>query len=305
MTVDKTFSIVDLNGDGILDISNWTAGGLSIHPGLNTASLVFRSNLISITNSNHTINPLYNTFVDWNDNGNYDCLYSDYSGNIMVMDLKTFSTDTLLKIPGSRLYPVVCDVDNDHKKDLIVHSEGKGLFVYKNTGIDSDPAFQFATECTNPSGESFISMQGSFVMVDIDGDGSEEFIIRDEGVMKIFHKNDQFTELTYSEDLNCAGTRHISDSSDIVLIGSPQGMPGLLLRTGNKLIVYFTRIMGDINGDGRVDIRDIGEISRKWEATESDSDWNPHCNLKLSQQDGEVIDIRDISRASKCWELQE
>lgn len=305
LTIDGSFSLTDLNGDGILDISSWTGKGLAFHPGTVTGSLIFRPIPILITDSVKNIDPFYHLSVDWNNDRKYDCLYSDRLGNIIIINLKDLAVDTILKISGTRIYPLVYDVNNDHKKDLVVHSEGKGVFVYLNTGSDALPAFQSATECTNSLGTSLISMQGPFALVDIDGDLSEEFVVRENGVLRIFKISGQFGALALLEDLNCAGKRYTADSSNLFLIGSSQGMPGLIVRNGTKLQVYYSRLRGDINGDKTVDIRDIGEISKKWELIDTDSNWKSLCNLKLSTTGSEVIDIIDINRASKCWELQE
>lgn len=305
LTINSPFSLADLNGDGMLDVSTLTEKELSIYPGTDTGSLIFRPGKISITNSVKNDNTLFHLFVDWNNDKKYDCLYSDRSGNILVINLKDQSVDTILKIAGTRIYPVVYDVDKDNKKDLIVHSEGKGIFVYLNTGSDSKPAFQTATECIDSSGASLISMQGPFVLIDIDGDGSEEVIIRQNGALRVLKISGQFEEFVLSDNLNCAGEKFTTDSSSIFIVGSAQGMPVLLARNGNKLLAYYTRIMGDVNGDKKVDIRDISLISGNWEMIDSDPDWNPLCNLKLSTTGNEIIDIRDITRGSKCWELQE
>ena len=65
-------------------------------------------------------------------------------------------------------------------------------------------------------------------------------------------------------------------------------------------------LLGDVTGDGTVNIADIARISKAWEITESDPAWNPALNLRLSKGDNEeVIDIKDISKAAKNWEMEE
>jgi hypothetical protein len=48
--------------------------------------------------------------------------------------------------------------------------------------------------------------------------------------------------------------------------------------------------VGDVNGDGKVDIKDVLMVSKCFGATPSDPRWNPACDLN---GDGK-IDIRDI-----------
>jgi hypothetical protein len=244
-------------------------------------------------------------YVDWDNDRKYDCLYSDNVGNVLVINLKNISIDTILKLNETRVYPAVYDVDNDLRKDLVVLSEGKGLFVYLNSGTDSLPVFQIATECTDSSGRSLVSMQGPFALTDIDGNENEDFIVRENGSLRIFKIDGHMSKLAFSEELNCAGERYTADSTGVFMLGSSRGMPVMIVRNGNHLLYYSTGLSGDVNGDKKVDILDIGRISKNWQTTVSDSNWNPLFNLKLSTGGSELIDIKDLSRASKCWEMHE
>ena len=50
-------------------------------------------------------------------------------------------------------------------------------------------------------------------------------------------------------------------------------------------------ILGDVNGDGKVDLKDIGIVARAFGATPSDPRWAPAADLN---GDGR-IDVKDIS----------
>jgi hypothetical protein len=114
-----------------------------------------------------------------------------------------------------------------------------------------------------------------------------------------------FTEISYIEDLNCAGKRITSDTLVIYQTGSPFSLPHVILSTASKTMLFGTHLLGDVNKDNKIDIRDISKISKLWELNESDPLWDPECNLRLSASGQEKIDIRDISQAGKCWELQQ
>ena len=63
------------------------------------------------------------------------------------------------------------------------------------------------------------------------------------------------------------------------------------------------RILGDINGDGKVDIRDIGSVAKAFGSFGSDlypgspprPNWNPDCDMNGDNK----IDIRDIAAAAR------
>jgi len=55
------------------------------------------------------------------------------------------------------------------------------------------------------------------------------------------------------------------------------------------------KIMGDANGDGVVDVRDLSIIGRAFGAHPGHPRWDPEADLNLDN----VIDIRDISKASR------
>lgn len=49
-------------------------------------------------------------------------------------------------------------------------------------------------------------------------------------------------------------------------------------------------VVGDINGDGKVDMKDIALVARSFGATSSDPTWNPACDLN---HDG-IVNMIDI-----------
>jgi len=55
------------------------------------------------------------------------------------------------------------------------------------------------------------------------------------------------------------------------------------------------KIMGDVNGDGVVDISDIGLVGRAFGSNPDNPRWNPEADLNLDN----VIDVRDISKAAR------
>lgn len=55
------------------------------------------------------------------------------------------------------------------------------------------------------------------------------------------------------------------------------------------------RAVGDINGDGKVDMRDVSYVARRFRCLPSDPLWNPNADI-----DGDSrIDMKDISTVAR------
>lgn len=130
--------------------------------------------------------------VDWNNDGKKDLVVADGSGWITLF-LNTgtdsepaFAAGTRLYAggqpidsPGSRSSVLVCDWNNDGKKDVVQADDDTssgGYYWYKNIGTDSAPVLAARAKITF-GGKSVTYTRpnlGSFV--DWDGDGKKDFI---------------------------------------------------------------------------------------------------------------------------------
>ncbi|HEX2956358.1 MAG TPA: FG-GAP-like repeat-containing protein, partial [Chitinispirillaceae bacterium] len=298
-------AFADLNSDGYLDYTVLNTTGIKVYPGLDSTGIKFNSKPYDLPDSVPAGSIFYYGFIDWNNDKSIDCIYSDLSGNIIVANFRTGTFEPVVSVPGGKLYFSVLDVNNDNKKDLVVHNEGYGLSVYLNQGTDNSPAFTSSYLLSITSGQTPATLHGPLSFIDIDGNSTLELLIKNERTPALFKINSTFNEISYIEDLNCAGKRIISDTLTIFQIGSPSSLPHIILSTAANTMLFRTHLLGDVNNDSKVDIRDISKISRLWELTDTDPSWDPECNLKLSASGQERIDIRDISSVSKSWELQQ
>jgi hypothetical protein len=127
---------------------------------------------------------------DWNNDGRKDLIASDGAGSVTVYLNEGTDDKPLLaggrKVEvldrqgvaapirrGTRSHLLVCDWNNDDKKDIIFSDqENPGFYFFQNTGTDTSPAFG------PPKGIGLSSFMrpnlGSFV--DWDGDGKEDLI---------------------------------------------------------------------------------------------------------------------------------
>ena len=95
------------------------------------------------------------TVVDWNSDGKKDLAVGAYDGNIHVFinegtdTSPDFITEVLAQdqngtpvvVPSARSSPVVLDLDDDGKKDLLTGNTNGQLLLYSNTGTEQDPTF--------------------------------------------------------------------------------------------------------------------------------------------------------------------
>ena len=127
--------------------------------------------------------------VDWNNDGRLDILVGNYTGLIYLFEnvgspaeprfapgVPLRCGDRLLRVAGFAA-PVVCDWNNDGRKDLVVGDLLGRVHVFRNTGADEAPAFERDMMLT-VSGEPVALGPRTIVDVaDLDGDGRKDVII--------------------------------------------------------------------------------------------------------------------------------
>lgn len=101
------------------------------------------------------------SLVDWNNDGKRDLVSGDYSGKISIFlnagtdDSPDYpsqhyaqANNTPLIIAGGRSSPVIGDLNNDGKKDILSGNTNGQLLLYANIGTDAAPAFAGYTAMT-------------------------------------------------------------------------------------------------------------------------------------------------------------
>ncbi|MBN1576827.1 MAG: VWA domain-containing protein, partial [Chitinispirillaceae bacterium] len=304
-----SIAFVDFDADGIQDLSVADGTTLRIFPGSDgEKGLRYRVPAISINVPSTLDSIVAHTYCDWNNDGAYECLLSLKGGAIHVARFDNedlVPDDEILNCPGETLFPAVADLNADLRKDLLVVSGGKGAYLYFNNDDDEAPAFDTPVAVT---GEAAETLDGNPLLWDFDGDGRSDLIAAAGDHLQFFSSSGDSTlhELPAGEDFNAGGQRIPRNGSSAALLMLSQSAPRLAVLSEGTVSVYQLRLLGDVTGDGTVNIADISKISKAWELSEKDEGWNPACNLRLSASGGgEVIDINDISRAAKNWEMQE
>lgn len=188
---------VDWNNDGRMDLIAGDCDGFVWYFQNRTNNLapVFAAgeklkadeNILSLTNSLGHARP---DICDWNNDGRKDIVASDGAGTVTVYLNEGTDAEPVLgpgrKVKavnaqgalepidrGTRSHIMVCDWNNDGKKDLVFSDqENPGFYFFNNIGSDADPCFAQpknigVSACMRPN-------LGSFV--DWDGDGKNDFI---------------------------------------------------------------------------------------------------------------------------------
>ena len=99
--------------------------------------------------------------LDWNNDGKKDLVVGGIDGKVRYF--LNEGTDTApdfrvtrmaqssgadLTAPGGRASPVVTDLNDDGKKDLLTGNTAGQLLLYANTGTDAEPTFSSSTQVT-------------------------------------------------------------------------------------------------------------------------------------------------------------
>jgi VWFA-related protein len=305
-------AFVDLNGDGIQDLSVASDTSLLIYSGMSDGNgLRYSMPAIPIVMPAGLDSIVAHTYADWNNDGRYECVFSMKNGRIIVASVENEIMGTmaiLTERTGETLFPFVLDNDNDGRKDLMFLSRGKGLYCCLNDGTDNAPHCARPIAVGDTSTGQATRLKTELFRWDLDANGRQELIGGVAAYLQTMNAGGDslLGNLPDGADLNGGGRRVGSANASVSLMFIPDRLPCLVTFGNGKAQAFRLRLLGDVTGDGTVDITDISRISKLLEKQEDDDEWNPLYNLKLNDAgNGESIDVRDISRASKSWELQE
>jgi len=191
----------------------------------------------------------------------------------------------------------------------VTGSDGLGdtPYVIDSNDIDNYPLMQpFGTD-SMPTGYLVTAItanrtwvyQGQTVSVDVTvsnfGDSAENMWVT------------LYSNMTADKSLSaypiCVG---VGQSYTLVYVWNTAGVPCLnytltavaTISTGSSTLSGVTitvRLMGDVNGDGRVDMKDIALIARAFGSTPSSPNWNPAADVN---GDG-VVNMKDIALVAR------
>jgi len=127
--------------------------------------------------------------VDWHNTGTLDVLVGNYTGLVYLFEntgspgSPRFAPGVPLRV-GPRLLrvagfavPVVCDWNNDGRKDLLVSDLLGRIHVFINEGADGDPAFSAGSLVTVHGVPVALGPRAIVEVADLDGDGRKDLLV--------------------------------------------------------------------------------------------------------------------------------
>lgn len=172
--------------------------------------------------------------ADWDNDGKKDLVVADGNGRIMLFRNTGTNSNPVLAAgtwinangssidsSGSRSSVLVCDWDNDGRKDIIHADDTLGYSFYKNTNTDAAPVLA-AGKIIKPGGQSVTYTRpnlGSYV--DWNGDGKKDLIACNfENNVRYYRNNGTGGTNVEPTFANATGTVILQDFSIMMISGA-------------------------------------------------------------------------------------
>jgi len=231
--------------------------------------------------------------------------------------IKVGSTGENLDV-GARATPTTVDWDSDGRKDLVVGALDGRIHIFLNCGCGGEipPSFSYSSPSGIFAWEDGLdlvvpSKRSSPVIIDLDGDGNKDLLTGNTDGQLLFYRN-----VGTDAKPSFSGYSLIESSGvPIDLPGSPRSRPfvcywtgdghfgpidaypDVLIGAGDGKVHLYSGIpeIGDMDGNGNVDIADLALFADYWSQTDCG-----RCGGADLTGDGNV-DIDDLICFIEIW----
>lgn len=251
-------ALVDLDGDGDLDMAVGTGWGL-----VRYFENIGNSTLADFVERSGAANPfaaLGNDvgnspdLADLDGDGDLDMVAGDTFGSLRYFqNIGNSTTPSFLEVSGAanpffgidvglHSTPELADVDGDGDLDAVVGEAAGALKYLENIGNGREPAFLPASAATSPLDGIDVGFYSSPHLGDLDGDGDLDAVV-----------GEMLGELRYLENLGTSATLVFEERK-----GMANPFPVL---SGDS---FIKPVLADVDGDGDLDAvvgKDLGDLS--------------------------------------------
>jgi len=201
--------------------------------------------------------------VDWNSDGRKDLVVGAYDARIHIFINEGTDTEpdflvetfaqadgSDLVVPGKRASPVVIDIDNDGRKDILAGNTDGQLLFYCNVGTDAEPIFS-----------DYTLVESNGVPIDLPGSP------RSRPFLCYWSGDGRFGPIdAYPDVLIGAGDGKVHLYQGIPEIGDMDGNGNVDLEDLTLFAAYWLQkdCKADFTGDGQVDKDDLYGFIEIW-----------------------------------------
>jgi hypothetical protein len=273
-------TIADLDGDGRLDlIGTNDNNSLSIFRNTSHPGTIISASFAPVTNVPTGYRPYSVSAGDLDGDGKLDLAVANNAGSSVSVLKNVGAPGSLTFLNQLQFFAgplptavVITDLDGDGRPDLVVSSNGGGIYVLRNITVTDTIQFAAAWDSTTPDG------CGSLAAADIDGDGLPDIVVANgNSRISVFRNTSTAGKISFASAVAYEGPAAVwsiaigdidgDGKPDIVAGSNLNNTVSVLRNTGSIGNIGFdlktdfspgslswNMALGDVDGDGKPEL---------------------------------------------------